>query len=188
MIGALRAAIPDDEALFCANSMPIRQIDSWWRAGGPAVVLLGNRGASGIDGYLSTLAGIAQAGLSCWGLVGDLSLCHDLSGLLLASRLDRPLLVLNNGGGHIFDYLPQRGLADFERLWQTPQRLEMAALAALGGLRHWRVDDGLGLARALAEAGRGPGLIECVIDPETSRRAHLAFWEQIPTTPFPGPD
>ncbi|MCF7995203.1 MAG: 2-succinyl-5-enolpyruvyl-6-hydroxy-3-cyclohexene-1-carboxylic-acid synthase [Chromatiaceae bacterium] len=188
VIAALRAAIPDGEALFCANSMPIRQLDTWWRAGGSEVTLLGNRGASGIDGYLSTLAGINQAGLACWGLVGDLSLCHDLSGLLLATRLDRPLLVLNNGGGHIFDYLPQRGLADFERLWQTPQRVELSALAALAGLRHWRVEDAEGLDAALSEVGLTPGMIECVIDPEVSRQAHLAFWEWIRMSSFPGPD
>jgi len=188
VISAVRAAIPDNEALLCANSMPIRQLDTWWRGGGPAVVLLGNRGVSGIDGYLSTLAGINQAGLPCWGLVGDLSLCHDLSGLLLASRLERPLLVLNNGGGHIFDYLPQSGLADFRRLWQTPQSIEMAALAGLGGLRHWQVADTAGLDRALAEAGQGPGLIECLIDPEVSRRAHLDFVDQIRGSPVPSPD
>jgi 2-succinyl-5-enolpyruvyl-6-hydroxy-3-cyclohexene-1-carboxylate synthase len=188
VISKLRAAIPDGEALFCANSMPIRQLDTWWRAGGSEVSLLGNRGASGIDGYLSTLAGINQAGLACWGLVGDLSLCHDLSGLLLAARLDRPLLVLNNGGGHIFDYLPQRGLTDFERLWQAPQRVELSALAALAGLRHWRVEDAEGLDAALSEVGLTPGMIECVIDPEVSRQAHLAFWEWIRMSPFPGPD
>ncbi len=179
VIQALRAAIPDDEALFCANSMPIRQLDTWWRAGGRRVILLGNRGASGIDGYLSTLAGVNQAGLPCWGLTGDLSFCHDLSGLLLAARLDRPLLVLNNGGGHIFDYLPQRGLPDYERLWQTPQAVELQALAALGGLRHWRVENRDALERALGAVGLGPGLIECRIDPEVSRRAHLAFWERV---------
>ncbi len=184
VIAALRTAIPDGESLFCANSMPIRQLDTWWRAGGAEVTLLGNRGASGIDGYLSTLAGLNQAGLPCWGLAGDLSVCHDLSGLLLAERLDRPLLVLNNGGGHIFDYLPQRELAGFERLWQTPQRVELSALAALAGLRHWRVEDAAGLKTALAEAGLAAGLIECVIDPEHSRQSHLAFWEQVRTLPF----
>nr|WP_242518501.1 2-succinyl-5-enolpyruvyl-6-hydroxy-3-cyclohexene-1-carboxylic-acid synthase [Halochromatium roseum] len=188
VITALRAVIPDGEALFCANSMPIRQLDTWWRTSSARVTLIGNRGASGIDGYLSTLAGINQAGLACWGLVGDLSFCHDLSGLLLAARLDRPLLVLNNGGGHIFDYLPQRGLADFERLWQTPQRVELSALAALAGLRHWRVEDVAGLDAALAEVGLTPGLIECVIDPEVSRQAHLAFWGSIRMSPLLGRD
>ncbi|WP_462322898.1 hypothetical protein, partial [Halochromatium sp.] len=185
IIATLKAAIPDGEALFCANSMPIRQLDTWWRAGGAQVTLLGNRGASGIDGYLSTLAGLQQAGLPCWGLAGDLSLCHDLSGLLLADRLDRPLLVLNNGGGHIFDYLPQHRLVGFERLWQTPQRVDLASLAALAGLRHWRVEDSAGLEAALAEVGLGAGLIECVIDPEQSRQAHLAFWEQVRAESFP---
>ncbi len=184
-IQALKAAIPDGEALFCANSMPIRQLDTWWRADGRRVTLLGNRGASGIDGYLSTLAGLTQAGLPCWGLAGDLSLCHDLSGLLLAARLDRPLLVLNNGGGHIFDYLPQRELPDYERLWQTPQALDLQALAALGGVRHWRVEDGDQLECALGEVGLGPGLIECVIDPQISRRVHLAFWEEMRRADFP---
>ncbi|MBK5930472.1 2-succinyl-5-enolpyruvyl-6-hydroxy-3-cyclohexene-1-carboxylic-acid synthase [Halochromatium salexigens] len=185
VIAALRAVIPDGEALFCANSMPIRQLDTWWRAGGRRVTLLGNRGASGIDGYLSTLAGLTQAGLPCWGLAGDLSLCHDLSGLLLMTRLDRPLLVLNNGGGHIFDYLPQRELPDYERLWQTPQTLDLQALAALGGVRHWRVENGDQLGRALGEIGLGSGLIECRIDPEASRRAHLAFWEEMRLADFP---
>ncbi len=185
LIQALRKVIPAGEALFCANSMPIRQLDTWWPAGGAQVTLLGNRGASGIDGYLSTLAGLSQAEIPCWGLVGDLSLCHDLSGLLLASRLERPLVVINNQGGHIFDYLPQRELPDYGRLWQTPQSIEIAALAALGGLRHWRVADAGGLQRALTEARLGPGLIECVIDPSLSRQVHLGIWEQMRAATFP---
>ena len=184
LIQALAEVIPAGEALFCANSMPIRQLDTWWPTGGGEVALLGQRGASGIDGYLSTLAGLTQAGLPCWGLVGDLSFCHDLSGLLLASRFERPLLVINNGGGHIFDYLPQRGLPDYRRLWQTPQSIEIAALAALAGLRHWRVAEAKGLQLALAEARLGPGLIEAVIDPDLSRQAHLAVWEQMRTATF----
>lgn len=184
VVQQLRRLIPDGEALFCANSMPIRQLDTWWRGGGPQVALLGNRGASGIDGYLSTLAGLAAAGLHCWGLTGDLSLCHDLSGLLLAKRLDRPLLVLNNGGGHIFDYLPQHGLPEFERLWQTPQPVALAALAELAGLRYWPVADGVGLEAALAALGLGPGLIEIRVDPQASRRGHRAHWARIARTPL----
>lgn len=184
VIELLRQRIPAGEALFCGNSMPIRQLDTWWPAGGPAVALLGNRGVSGIDGYLSTLAGLSEGGLPCWGLVGDLSLCHDLSGLLLGASLQRPLLVLNNGGGHIFDYLPQRGLPDYERLWQTPPSVEIGSLAAVAGLRHWRVADVASLRSALSEAGQGPGLVECVIDAEVSRQAHLAVWERLRTARF----
>lgn len=186
VIRVLRERIPDREALFCANSMPIRQLDTWWRAGGARVALLGNRGASGIDGYLSTLAGLSHGGLRCWGLTGDLSLCHDLSGLLLAARLDRPLVVLNNDGGHIFDYLPQRGLADFERLWHTPQPVAPRSLAEMAGLQHWQVEDGPGLASALDAIGLGAGLIEVRIDPEVSRQTHLGLWARCAQAPMPG--
>lgn len=179
VVRTLRRRIPAGEALLCANSMPIRQLDTWWRGGGAEVALLGNRGTSGIDGYLSTLAGLCAAGLPCWGLTGDLSFCHDLSGLLLAARLDRPLLVLNNGGGHIFDYLPQRELPEFARLWQTPQPVALGALAALAGLQHRQVADLAGLEQALAELGLGPGMIEVRIDPAHSRRAHLALWQRL---------
>jgi 2-succinyl-5-enolpyruvyl-6-hydroxy-3-cyclohexene-1-carboxylate synthase len=179
VISTLRRSIPDDEALFCANSMPIRQLDCWWGSGGPKVALFGNRGASGIDGYLSTLAGLCDAGLHCWGLTGDLSFCHDLSGLLLADRLDRPLLVLNNGGGHIFDYLPQREMAEYARLWQTPQPVSIPALARISGLRVWTVQDQTGLEEALAELSLGPGVIEIRIDPERSRAAHRDFWAAV---------
>jgi 2-succinyl-5-enolpyruvyl-6-hydroxy-3-cyclohexene-1-carboxylate synthase len=184
ILRTLRRSIPDGEALFCANSMPIRQLDTWWRAGGSDIALIGNRGASGIDGYLSTLAGLGAAGLHCWGLTGDLSFCHDLSALALAARLDRPVLVLNNDGGHIFDYLPQRDLPDFERLWQTPQPLAIGALSALAGLRHWQVDDGPALERALAEAGHRAGVIEARIDPERSRRSHRALWDHLAAAPL----
>jgi 2-succinyl-5-enolpyruvyl-6-hydroxy-3-cyclohexene-1-carboxylate synthase len=179
VIRALRRAIPDHEALLCANSMPIRQLDTWWRGGGTRVTLLGNRGASGIDGYLSTLAGLSQGGLRCWGLTGDLSFCHDLSGLLLATRLDRPLLVLNNDGGHIFDYLPQRGLEGLERFWHTPQPLQIQSLAQMAGLTYVDADDDASLRRALSEIGAGPGIIEVRIDPEVSRQSHLELWARI---------
>ncbi|NBC46558.1 MAG: 2-succinyl-5-enolpyruvyl-6-hydroxy-3-cyclohexene-1-carboxylic-acid synthase [Gammaproteobacteria bacterium] len=182
VVQVLRRLIPTGEALFCGNSMPIRQLDTWWRGGDAQVALLGNRGASGIDGYLSTLAGLSAAGLHCWGLTGDLSFCHDLSGLLLAARLDRPLLVLNNGGGHIFDYLPQNGLPDFERLWQTPQRVSIGAVAAFAGLQHRQVGDVIGLEQALADLGLGPAVIEVWVDPEISRRTHLGLWERLART------
>jgi 2-succinyl-5-enolpyruvyl-6-hydroxy-3-cyclohexene-1-carboxylate synthase len=140
--------------------------------------VFGNRGASGIDGQASTLAGLNAAGVPTLGLLGDLSLAHDLGGLLLGHRLHRPLVVLNNGGGRIFDYLPQQGLPGFETLWRTPQDLDLAALAGALGLSHRRVGDGEGFRQALTQ-GMGaprPGLIEVLLDAEASRALHLGFW------------
>jgi len=185
LIRALLARMADGETLFCANSLPIRQLDTWSGAIEARVAIVGNRGTSGIDGQLSTLAGLNDSGRACWGLLGDLSFCHDLSGLLLANRLKRPVVVINNGGGRIFDYLPQRGLPGLERLWRTPVAPDLAALAQAFGLRHCRVEDTDGLARALDDARAidgGAGMIEVMIDADASRTVHQAFWRKVADT------
>lgn len=181
LVGDLIAALPAGEGLFCANSLPIRQLDAWSGTRPAPLAIFGNRGASGIDGQTSTLAGLNAAGVPTLGLLGDLSLAHDLSGLRLAGRLRRPIVVLNNGGGRIFDYLPQHGLPGFERLWRTPLDLDLGDLAQAFRLTHRRVSDGDGFRLALAGAlaAPGPWLIEVMIDAEASRALHLGFWRRV---------
>ncbi len=187
----LVASLPAGDGLLCANSLPIRQLETWAGSREAALRIFGNRGASGIDGQTSTLAGLNAGGVPTTGLVGDLSFLHDLSGLLLAERLDRPLIVLNNGGGRIFDYLPQAGVPDFERLWRTPRPVDLGALARPFGLSHQRVDDATGWRQALAQAlapadtgrqaaRRGP-LIEVLIDAARSQQVHLEFRRLVAT-------
>jgi len=189
LIVRLLDRLPARDGLFCANSLPIRQLDTWSGQGETPLRFFGHRGASGIDGQTSTLAGL-NAGRTTpaqgvTGLLGDLSFLHDLSGLMLMDRLDRPCVVLNNGGGRIFDYLPQRGLADFERLWRTPPRVELGALTRSFGIRHRSVDDPLGFEQALDEAihtgvqGHHAGVIEVRLDAELSRRVHRGFWQCV---------
>jgi 2-succinyl-5-enolpyruvyl-6-hydroxy-3-cyclohexene-1-carboxylate synthase len=178
LIRDLMDLLPAGDGLLCANSLPIRQLDTWSGTRAAPLDVFGNRGASGIDGQTSTLAGLNAAGVPTLGLLGDLSLAHDLSGLLLGHRLHRPLVVLNNGGGRIFDYLPQHGLPGFEALWRTPQDLDLAALAGALRLSHLRVGDGEGFRQALTQGmgAPGPGLIEVLLDAEASRAMHLGFW------------
>jgi len=178
LIQTLMARIPATEALFCANSLPIRQLDTWSGTRPATLRIFANRGASGIDGQTSTLAGLNAAGTPTWGLLGDLAFCHDLSGLFLGDRLDRPVLVLNNGGGRIFDYLPQRALPGFEAYWRTPRPLALDALARAFGRDFWRIDDATGLELALSEAPRG-ALIEVAIDAARSQETHETFWRRI---------
>ncbi len=177
LIRDLVTSLPAGDGLLCANSLPIRQFETWSGTRQAPLQVFGNRGVSGIDGQLSTLAGLNAAGIPTTGLLGDLSFLHDLSGLLLVQRLDRPCIVLNNGGGRIFDYLPQHGLPDFERLWRTPRPLDLGALAGTFGLSHRRVRDAAGWREALAEGlGGTPGLlIEVMIDADLSRAVHLDF-------------
>lgn len=181
LIRALIAGLPADDAIFCANSLPIRQLDTWSGARARPLAVHGNRGVSGIDGQVSTLAGLNSGGLATWGLLGDLAFCHDLSGLLLAHRLDRPCLVLNNGGGRIFDYLPQRSVPGVETLWRTPVPIDLGELVRPFGLPHQIVTDGASLDQALDQVlgQRGARVIEIRIDATSSQQVHEGFWQRV---------
>ncbi|KAI8463273.1 MAG: thiamine diphosphate-binding protein, partial [Monoraphidium minutum] len=119
-----------------------------------------NRGASGIDGVLSTAAGFAQ-GLArpVTLVVGDLSFLHDVNGLnlLRGGEMRPPLTVVlvNNGGGGIFSFLPVAGVVErdvFERLWGTPQNVDLEGMCRAQGVPHQRVTGPAELPRALRAA------------------------------------
>ena len=137
--GALGAALRDGDTVFAASSMPVRDLESFLRPGAEGVRIVSNRGASGIDGLVSTSAGLASgSGTRTWAVLGDLALFHDLGGLAAvrdASQLR--LIVIDNSGGGIFHFLPQAGAMDepeFEALLGTPTGLDPAAAAELYGI------------------------------------------------------
>jgi len=105
----LGVLLPQEATLFVASSMPVREIETFWpvRADPPRVLC--NRGANGIDGTVSSAFGAAaDDGGAVVLLIGDVALAHDLGGLLAARRLGLSLTIvlLDNGGGGIFDFLP----------------------------------------------------------------------------------
>lgn len=171
-----RASAPDD-VLVVGSSNPVRDLDLVARWDRPPTVLA-NRGLAGIDGMLSTAAGVAL-GLPerrVRVLVGDLTFLHDVGGLLRPSteqEADLQVVVLNDGGGSIFATLehgaPERART-FERVFATPQTVDVAALCAGYGVRHVRVSDVPALAAALAAPGRGTSVVEVRVD-RTDRRA-----------------
>jgi 2-succinyl-5-enolpyruvyl-6-hydroxy-3-cyclohexene-1-carboxylate synthase len=123
--------------VFCAASMPIRDLELYLpaRRRGPAV--LANRGANGIDGTVSSAFGVAASGRPVVLLIGDVALAHDIGGLLAARRLELELtiVVLNNDGGGIFNFLPiGEDLEAFATHIATPHGLEFGHAAALYGL------------------------------------------------------
>ncbi len=108
----LGVLLPEQATLFVASSMPVRDIESFWpvRADPPRVLC--NRGANGIDGTVSSAFGAAAAGSGPTVLlIGDVALAYDIGGLLAARRLelDLTIVLIDNGGGGIFDFLPVAG-------------------------------------------------------------------------------
>ncbi len=164
--------LPAGCQVFVGNSLAIRAVDAFGGLGETPLTLYGNRGASGIDGNLATAAGIAQASQApTVALIGDQTLLHDATSLALAARHGVTVVLLNNGGGGIFDHLPFAAALPaelLERGWRAPPGGDFAALAAAFRLEHRRVTSLEALAEALTPLPRAC-LIEAVIDPATSR-------------------
>ena len=148
----LGAAYGDDERVLIASSMPIRDAEAFLEGGHAKVTIHSNRGANGIDGLVSTAAGIAAgAGEPTWLVLGDLALAHDLGGLAYARSVTGPLriVVVDNRGGGIFDFLPQAEQVEparFAELFTTPSPIDFKSAAATFGLPYEPVSDPAGLS------------------------------------------
>jgi 2-succinyl-5-enolpyruvyl-6-hydroxy-3-cyclohexene-1-carboxylate synthase len=172
---AVLGALPAGALLALGNSLPVRTMDTYGRArpGGPAV--LSQRGASGIDGLISSAAGAASAGERPVALVlGDVSFAHDLGGLAAARQLGKraPLavIVIDNQGGRIFEQLPIAELDAklFSTHWLTPPACDVRAAAAVFGHSYVRVENPDALSEAVAGALRpeaGCTVIHAVVEP-----------------------
>jgi 2-succinyl-5-enolpyruvyl-6-hydroxy-3-cyclohexene-1-carboxylate synthase len=156
-------ALPAGGALVVASSMPIRDVE-WWARPRDGVTVVANRGVNGIDGVLSTALGFATSPNAgpVTALMGDLAFLHDAGALLGAARagVDLDVVVVDNDGGGIFNFLPQAGAQPperFERLWGTPHRADLVAVARGYGVAVEEVRDLARLASAVAEGGKGRG-------------------------------
>ncbi len=170
----LAAQVPGGSLLFVSASMPVRDLDQVMRSR-RGLRVMANRGASGIDGLVSTAMGMAlgHSGRS-YALLGDLAFLHDQNGLVVGPAEavpDLALVVVNNDGGGIFSLLPQASMAGpFERVFGTPHRVELAYIAAAHGIPYTRLESMSGLGRALS--GQGLRIIEARTDRELNAALH----------------
>jgi len=164
----LVAAVPAHSALVGASSMPIRLIDSYGARRTQPLRVIANRGANGIDGTIASALGVAAAGIGpSYALLGDLSALADIGSLVTAHQLQLPitLVVINNDGGGIFEYLPQ---ADpdrvdpevFEKLIVSPHGHAISPIAAAFGIESTVVTDLDTLTSIVATLPSGPRLVE----------------------------
>jgi 2-succinyl-5-enolpyruvyl-6-hydroxy-3-cyclohexene-1-carboxylate synthase len=177
--------------LFLGSSNGIRDVDlAGLPAPEPAATVYANRGVAGIDGTISTATGIALGGRQeTTVLLGDVTFLHDAGGLLLGSGEDEPplrIVVLNDSGGAIFGLLEHGAVEEagrygdaVERLFGTPHRVDIAALAAAYGVGHCSVSTTAGLAEALAAPIEGRSIIEVRTDRHGLRALHARIKEAV---------
>ena len=141
----LAGLLPDGTTLYTGNSMPVRDLDTFFWCSEHRIRIMGNRGASGIDGVVSSALG-ASAGAGpnepTVLVLGDLSFFHDLNGLLAARlyQLDLVIVLINNDGGGIFSFLPQAAYPEhFEQLYGTPTGLDFRLAVQMYGGQFQRV-------------------------------------------------
>lgn len=151
--------------LLIGNSMPVRHFQAFVGPLAGFLQVQGNRGASGIDGNVATLAGMSRAGeRRCWGLLGDLAVLHDLNSLALLAAFPEAeaptLFVLNNQGGGIFPFLPlPLAPAVRERWLETPHPWSFGLAAAQFGLSYCHIQSREEL-RKILEQPRLPRVVE----------------------------
>jgi 2-succinyl-5-enolpyruvyl-6-hydroxy-3-cyclohexene-1-carboxylate synthase len=178
---ALAAELAPGATLFVASSMPVRDVESFVavRDDGPRVLC--NRGANGIDGTVSSAFGAAAVTTGpVVLLIGDVALAHDIGGLLAARRLGLAITIvlLDNDGGGIFEFLPIAGARDvFEEHVATPHGLDFAHAAALYGCAFADVADLAGLRAALERALASDATT--IVRVRSDRTANLALHREL---------
>jgi 2-succinyl-5-enolpyruvyl-6-hydroxy-3-cyclohexene-1-carboxylate synthase len=181
---ALGRAHRDGDLIYTASSMPIRDQETFLAPGDADALFLCNRGANGIDGLISSGIGAAGAsGRPTTIVTGELGFLHDIGSLATLRDVPTPvrIVVIDNGGGGIFHFLPQQSALDaeeFDALFGTPRAVSVERAAALFDLPYHHLESLTDLPTALAA---GTGLIEVRTDRQTNVAAHRRVTDRVLT-------
>jgi len=184
----LESILPTRATLFAGNSMPVRDLDSFFPTDAKQIRFLANRGVSGIDGVVSTALGVSSVSHEPTVLVvGDLSFYHDMNGLLAAKRYgpNTTIIILNNNGGGIFSFLPQRDYPEsFEKYFATPHDLTFQAAASLYDLHYTKPTSWKEFRNAVSlEKNRSAtSIVEVQTNRERNVELHQRIWSAVEET------
>ncbi|WP_331232854.1 2-succinyl-5-enolpyruvyl-6-hydroxy-3-cyclohexene-1-carboxylic-acid synthase [Natronorarus salvus] len=175
---------PEPCTVFVSNSMPIRDADRFARPRTADLSVLGNRGASGIDGIASSALGAGSASKRLVLVTGDVAFYHDANGLLALSRcgVDATVVLVNNDGGGIFHMLPIESFdPPFTSQFKTPHGLDFEPLGALYGFEFERVESVEAFEERYTDslASSGTQVIEVSVESEASHRTREAIQERV---------
>jgi len=180
----LQKHLPDNATLFVGNSMPVRDVDTFFAADYKNIYIMANRGANGIDGVISSAlgAGVIRSPLVL--VIGDLSFFHDLNGLLLTKLYDLniTIIVINNDGGGIFSFLPQANNKDcFEMLFGTPVGLDYEHIVKMYGGSFTRISNWGEFREKITKCALSKGLsvIEIPSNRDENARIHNKLWQSL---------
>lgn len=176
--------VVDNSVLFISNSMPIRDLDSFFTTNKKNIKVMANRGANGIDGVTSTALGVAiSLNQPLTYVVGDLTFFHDLNGLLTAKKYGIPIniILINNNGGGIFSFLPQaKHKRNFELLFSTPMNLDFEHVVKMYEGNYELITSWEHLEESFNKQATPNQLnvFEVRTDRELNEKEHREVWEQ----------
>jgi 2-succinyl-5-enolpyruvyl-6-hydroxy-3-cyclohexene-1-carboxylate synthase len=176
--------LPENSTVFVGNSMPIRDIDTFFHFNQKNIRVMANRGANGIDGVVSSALGASVYADPLFLIIGDLSFFHDMNGLLAAkmNQLNINIILINNNGGGIFSFLPQaKEPKHFETLFGTPTDLEFVHAVRLYEGRYTKVQNWDEFHSAVSQSleWKGLNVVEIPTDRNVNVQVHREMWNRV---------
>ena len=179
-------SLQDGDQFIIGNSMPIRDVDMFTSVSDLQIDTFSNRGTSGIDGVISTALGISAAKKDRRSLllIGDLSFYHDMNGLLASLyKINLTIVVVNNGGGGIFSFLPiaEAGMEEFSQYWTADTGLDFEKVAGLYNCPYYKTADLDNLKGSIQESSKGSGIqiIEAKTNIADNIKSHKNFRKKV---------
>lgn len=176
--------LPPRATLFVGNSMPIRDLDTFFHHNQKSIRIMANRGVNGIDGTVSTALGVATLSQPMYLVLGDLTFFHDLNGLIQAKLygLNIKIIVINNNGGGIFSFLPQASEPkNFEKLFGTPLDLKFEHAVQMFNGRYTHITDWEHFISSFHQEIENDGLsvMELTTNRDHNLTEHRNLWDSV---------